>query len=69
MDGVQGVASSNPAVPTNEINGLAPQGASPFLLLASRVTEFQALSGRTSRPRVLAPLQSGLAEGATRISR
>ena len=24
VDGVQGVVSSNPTVPTNEINGLAP---------------------------------------------
>jgi hypothetical protein len=31
--GVQGVASSNPAVPTNEANGLASKGASPFLLV------------------------------------
>ncbi len=33
---VQGVASSSPAAPTNEINGLASQGASP-LHLRSRV--------------------------------
>ena len=32
MDGLQGVASSNPAVPTNAINGLAARAASPFLL-------------------------------------
>jgi hypothetical protein len=33
LHGVQGVASSNPAAPTIEINGLASKEANPFQFL------------------------------------
>lgn len=35
--GVQGVASSNPAVPTKQINGLQMKVCSPFLFLGLKM--------------------------------
>ena len=32
--GVQGVASSNPAIPTNKINGLQLNGCNPFFIFS-----------------------------------